>query len=95
MSMPERKHVSEGPRRFDVFTGGGRRRSFTAAEKAAIVDESYAGGDSVCGVARRHGLTPQQLFGWRRLARVGSSLARRATAVRARHRGVRARGAAP
>ena len=74
MSMSERKHVSEGLRRFDVFTGGGRRRSFTAAEKAAIVEESYAGGDSVCGVARRHGLTPQQLFGWRRLARLGSSL---------------------
>ena len=69
MSMSERKHVSEGLRRFDVFTGGGRRRSFTSAEKAAIVEESYAGGDSVCGVARRHGLTPQQLFGWRRLAR--------------------------
>ena len=73
MSMSELKHVSEGPRRFDVFTGAGRRRSFTAAEKAAIVEESYAGGDSVCGVARRHGLTPQQLFGWRRLARIEPS----------------------
>ena len=73
MSMSERKHMSEGLRRFDVFTGGGRRRSFTAADKAAIVEESYAGGDSVCGVARRHGLTPQQLFGWRRLARLGPS----------------------
>ena len=70
MSMSELKHVSEAPRRFDVFTGGGRRRSFTAAEKAAIVEESYADADSVCGVARRHGLTPQQLFGWRRLALV-------------------------
>ncbi len=65
--------MSEGLRRFDVFTGGGRRRSFTAAYKAAIVEESYAGGESVCGVARRHGLTPQQLFGWRRLARLGPS----------------------
>jgi len=66
-------HVLEGPRRFDVFTGAGRRRRFTAAEKAAIVAESYAGEDSVCGVARRHGLTPQQLFGWRRLARLDPS----------------------
>ncbi len=73
MSMSGLKHVSEGPRRFDVFTGAGRRRSFTRAEKAAIVEESYAGGDTVCGVARRHGLTPQQLFGWRRLARLQSS----------------------
>ncbi len=69
MSISELKHVSEVPRRFDVFTGAGRRRSFTAAEKAAIVQESYAGEDSVCGVARRHGLTPSQLFAWRRLAR--------------------------
>ena len=61
--------MSEQPRRFDVFTGTGRRRNFTAAEKAAIVAESYAGEDSVCGVARRHGLTPTQLFTWRRLAR--------------------------
>ncbi len=73
MSMSGLKHVSEGPRRFDVFTGAGRRRSFTRAEKAAIVEESYAGGDTVCGVARRHSLTPQQLFGWRRLARLQPS----------------------
>ena len=73
MSMPELMHVSEGPQRFDHFTGGGRRRRFTASEKAAIVDESYAEGTSVCGVARRHGLTSQQLFGWRRLARLGPS----------------------
>ena len=66
-------HVSEGPQRFDVFTGGGRRRRFTTAEKAAIVEESYANGNSVCGVARRHGLTPQQLFSWLRLARLGPS----------------------
>jgi transposase len=31
--------------------------------------ESYAGGETVSAVARRHGLTPQQLFGWRREAR--------------------------
>ena len=68
MSMPELMHVSEGPQRFDVFTGGGRRRRFTSIEKATIVEESYTDGNSVSGVARRHGLTPQQLFGWRRLA---------------------------
>ena len=28
-----------------------------------------ASGDSVCSVARRHGLSPQQLFGWRRQLR--------------------------
>lgn len=40
-----------------------------AEEKAAIVAESYGEGASVCAVARRHGLTPQQLFTWRRQAR--------------------------
>jgi transposase len=33
------------------------------------VAESYGAGGTVCAVARRHGLTPQQLFTWRRLAR--------------------------
>ncbi len=61
--MPERA------RRIEVFTGAGRRRTWPADEKAAIVAESYAPGRTVCGVARRHGLTPAQLFTWRRLAR--------------------------
>jgi transposase len=32
-------------------------------------EESYNGAESVCDVARRHGLTPTQLFSWRRDAR--------------------------
>lgn len=69
MSISEHKHMPEPVRRIEVFTGAGRRRSWSAAEKAAIVAESYGAGDTVCAVARRHGLTPQQLFAWRRLAR--------------------------
>lgn len=69
MSMSGRMHVSEPVRRIEVFTGEGRRRAWSDAEKAAIVAESYASGETVCGVARRHGLTPQQLFTWRRLSR--------------------------
>jgi len=56
-------------RRLEVFTGAGRRRSWSAAEKAQIVAESYASDDGVSAVARRHGLTPQQLFSWRRSKR--------------------------
>lgn len=37
--------------------------------KAAIVEETLAPGAVVSEVARRHGLTPQQVFGWRREAR--------------------------
>ncbi len=69
MSISEHKHMPEPVRRMEVFTGAGRRRSWSAAEKAAIIAESYGAGETVCSVARRHGLTPQQLFTWRRLAR--------------------------
>jgi transposase len=57
---------SEPVRRLEVFTGAGRRRRWTAEQKERIVAETYAPEESVCAVARRHGLTPQQLFGWRR-----------------------------
>jgi transposase len=73
MSISERMHMPEPVRRIEVFTGAGRRRSWSTVEKAAIVDESYAAGETVCGVARRHGLTPQQLFAWRRLVRRASA----------------------
>ena len=56
-------------RRVEVFTGAGRRRRWTADQRAEIVAESFADGETVSAVARRHGLTPQQLFGWRRAAR--------------------------
>lgn len=56
-------------RRIEVFTGAGRRRDWSDHQKAAIVAESYAGDASVSDVARRHGLTPSQLFTWRRIAR--------------------------
>ena len=36
------------------------------AEKLAIVKESFEAGAVVSHVAQRHGISPQQLFGWRR-----------------------------
>jgi transposase len=69
MSDTELLAKSEPFRRLEVFTGAGRRRAWSADQKARIVAESYEAGDTVCAVARRHGLTPQQLFAWRRLAR--------------------------
>ena len=76
MSISEHKHVSEILRpaqRLEVFTGAGRRRSWTPEEKASIVAESFVEGTTACQVARRHGLTPQQLFTWRRQARQPAS----------------------
>jgi transposase len=35
-------------------------------DKSRIVAEIVVSGESVSAVARRHGLSPQQLFGWRR-----------------------------
>jgi transposase len=68
VSDTELLHKSKGEpvRRLEIFTGSGRRRVWTPEEKARILAESYESGDQVSAVARRHGLTPQQLFGWRR-----------------------------
>jgi transposase len=63
------KPKPEPVRRLEVFTGTGRRRRWTTEQKAQIVAESHEGGETVCAIARRHGLTPQQLFGWRRQTR--------------------------
>lgn len=56
-------------RRIELITGTGRRRRWSSEDKARIVVESLEPGVSVSDVARRHGLSPQQLFGWRREAR--------------------------
>jgi transposase len=61
--------ITEPARRLEVFTGAGRRRTWRDEDKARIVAEIATSGDSVCAVARRHGLSPQQLFGWRRQLR--------------------------
>jgi transposase len=52
--------------RFEVFSGAGTRREWPSEVKAAIVAESYSGQETVCAVARRHGLSHGQLFTWRR-----------------------------
>jgi transposase len=56
-------------RRLEVITGTGRRRRFSDDDKARMIEETLAPGAVVSEVARRHGITPQQLFTWRRQAR--------------------------
>src|SRR5829696_9110906 len=57
------------PRRLEVITETGRRRWFSKDDKARIVEETLLPGAVVSEIARRHGLTPQQVFTWRRQAR--------------------------
>ena len=57
-------------RRIEVITGGGARRRWSDEEKAQAIEATLAPGAVVSQVARRHGLTPQQLFTWRREARL-------------------------
>jgi transposase len=67
---------SDGPddavapvRRIELITGPGRRRRWSDDDKARIIVESLRPGSCVSEVARRNGMSPQQLFGWRRQAR--------------------------
>ena len=58
-----------GFRRIELLTGPGRRRKWSAEEKARIVAETLESGARVAEVARRWQVCPQQVFGWRREAR--------------------------
>jgi transposase len=57
--------------RLEILEGPTGRRNWPDEVKAAIVAESFEPGAKVSAVARRHRLSPQQLTGWRRLAREG------------------------
>jgi transposase len=54
------------PQRMDVIPAGAGRRRWSAEAKARVVAESFAPGANISEVARRHGMMPQQLYGWRR-----------------------------
>ena len=56
-------------RRFEVINGAMGRRRWSPDDRAQILEETLAPGAVVSAVARRHGLTPQQVFTWRREAR--------------------------
>jgi transposase len=68
--LTPKSSTDEPVRRFEVFTGTGRRRDWSMEDKARIVAESLQPGASVSAVARRYALAPQQLFGWRRTLRM-------------------------
>jgi transposase len=63
--------ASEPRDRVDIRVGVGHRRRWSDEAKGRIVVESYVPGAVVSEVARRHDMSPQHLFGWRKAARAG------------------------
>ena len=63
--------ASEPRGRVDIRVGVGHRRRWSVEAKGRIVAESYAPNAIISEVARRHDMSPQHLFGWRKAARAG------------------------
>jgi transposase len=59
--------ASDGPfSRVEVITSVQRRRRWSTAEKVRLVEEAMQPGMSVSFVARQAGVSPSQLFAWKR-----------------------------
>ena len=61
-----------------LFAGIQRRRRYTAEQKMAFVQEASQPGMTISYVARRHGIAPSLIFGWRRRMSEGGKEAIRA-----------------
>lgn len=60
------KSSDEPFRRVEVITSVQRRRRWSVAEKVRLVEEAMQPGMSVSYVARHAGISPSQLFAWKR-----------------------------
>jgi transposase len=60
------KSSDEPFRRVEVITSVQRRRRWSVTEKVRLVEEAMQPGMSVSYVARRAGVSPSQLFAWKR-----------------------------
>ena len=65
-SHTDSRHIS----RLEIVDTG-RRRRWSDAEKLRIVEESFSGPRLVSATARRHGISNQLLFAWRKAYREG------------------------
>jgi transposase len=59
----------------EIYRGQARRR-WSEDDKRRLVAETFGPGATVHGVARRHGVSPSQLFAWRKLYWVGAGIER-------------------
>jgi transposase len=57
----------------EIFRGQARRR-WSEEDKRRLVAETFGPGGTVHGVARRSGVSPSQLFAWRKLYRAGPEI---------------------
>ena len=56
----------------EIIHSTNKRRRWTTSEKRDIVHETYQAGVTVSYIARKHGISPSQLFYWRRLMEEGA-----------------------
>jgi transposase len=70
--------MSNSVDRVEVFAGIQRRRRYTPEQKMAFVQEAAQPGMTISYVARRHGIAPSLIFGWRRRMSEGGKEAIRA-----------------
>jgi transposase len=64
--VSDSRHIS----RLEIVNTG-RRRRWSAAEKLRIVEESFSAPRLASATARRHGISNQLLFAWRKAYREG------------------------
>ena len=64
--------------RVEVLAGIQRRRRYSVDQKLAVLEEAARPGTTISYVARRHGISPSLIFGWRRRMSEGGKEAVRA-----------------
>jgi transposase len=70
--------MSSSVDRVEVFSQIQRRRRWSVDQKLAVLTEAAQPGMSISYVARRHGISPSLVFGWRRRMTEGGKEAVRA-----------------
>ena len=60
--------MSNDYRHVELLTGDVRRRRWTTEQKLTIIEQSFEPGETVSSTARRHGVAPNLLYRWRRVA---------------------------
>lgn len=70
--------MSSSADRIEVFSGIQRRRRYSVDQKLAVLAEAAQPGMTISYIARRHGISPSLVFGWRRRMTEGGKEAVRA-----------------